>query len=392
MLLAYLEYSDIRMTRLKFYAEQLTRYFRTVLTDSMACKHFWDVIPYVYSACDKNTTYERPFSTHAYAYCHFLERYWRTWEVLEELTRKMALPMGDRGIRVLDVGTGPGPTPHAVTDYYSAVRQFGENEQVSEFILQTPTIEVVEQSYAMNRFRWDFASFVLERSASCFGAGGFTEDDYKSVAPYVEKMGDFSSIDLQYERQTMCDDLRDEIDRAFPEGESWPPYMPSEAHDIAQAHGRYRLLVLSNFLTQESIVDDLESVLRQLFSDLNTGSCVLVIGASKGEKYKKVYDRLSEIMEESGLWQLREPSQEFGKKKNNEADSVIKSMQNTVYMNIEKIAGVMKLPRTASLSGPDREFTYPDYWEPLPSSKKRSGFGLRVFRNGKWPRQKQGTT
>jgi ribosomal protein RSM22 (predicted rRNA methylase) len=50
----------------------------------------------------------------AYAYVHLLERYRRTWSALKYMCKVAALLLGTRGIRVLDVGSGPGPSVYAV--------------------------------------------------------------------------------------------------------------------------------------------------------------------------------------------------------------------------------------------------------------------------------------
>jgi hypothetical protein len=68
-----------------------------------AATEFWNRIPDVRACCSDLETFKKPFSVEAYAYVHFLERYRRTWATLEKLTELAVLPMGARGVRVLDV-------------------------------------------------------------------------------------------------------------------------------------------------------------------------------------------------------------------------------------------------------------------------------------------------
>jgi hypothetical protein len=68
---------------------------------------FWNRIPDVRGCCSDVTTFEKPFAVEAYAYVHLLERYRRTWATLKYLSRVAALPLGSRGVRVLDIGTAP---------------------------------------------------------------------------------------------------------------------------------------------------------------------------------------------------------------------------------------------------------------------------------------------
>ena len=70
---------------------------------------FWKRIPEVRSCCSDLATFEKPYAVEAYAYVHLLERYRRMWAALTYLTEVGALPLGARGVRVLDVGTGPAP-------------------------------------------------------------------------------------------------------------------------------------------------------------------------------------------------------------------------------------------------------------------------------------------
>lgn len=82
---------------------------------------FWTATPAVMQRCNEQDTYELPFAPEAYAWLHLLDRYVRTWHALEELVQVHCLPLGCYGVRILDVGTGPGPASLAAEDFYRSI-------------------------------------------------------------------------------------------------------------------------------------------------------------------------------------------------------------------------------------------------------------------------------
>ena len=63
---------------------------------------------------------------------------------------------------------------------------------------------------------------------------------------------------------------------------------------------RYRLVVMSNFLTLATAVDTFRRELVNLFLDLNPGSLVLVMGGYRGD-YQEIYRQLQALAARSGL-------------------------------------------------------------------------------------------
>lgn len=121
--LDWLAAGEVRIRMLKRMANDLARFLISSLYDAEACQAFWSAIPSVRSACNDNQTYSQPYAAESYAYVHLLDRYWRTWDVLIELDRAAALPLGGEGVRVLDVDTGPAPTPlRLLTSMHSCER------------------------------------------------------------------------------------------------------------------------------------------------------------------------------------------------------------------------------------------------------------------------------
>ena len=42
------------------------------------------------------------------------------------------LPLGNEGVNILDVGTGPAPTPYAIQDFDYQLRSYGIDNQINE--------------------------------------------------------------------------------------------------------------------------------------------------------------------------------------------------------------------------------------------------------------------
>jgi len=320
---------------------------------------FWNRIPEVRSCCSAGATFEKPLAIEAYAYVHFLERYRRTWTTLEYLSKVAVLPLGVNGVRVLDIGTGPAPALYAIDDFYAALTEFAEEFEISELQLPPPQLACVERSQSMVWFFHSFSEFSGRRS------------------PFSPIVADFTGLDLasrrawhqqQNETERYWDDETEQYEEI---------YDPVAAAADAERLFRYRLVVLSNFLTLQSEVERFETELRALFGDLKAGGVVLVLGAT-GDSYRKLYEWLSLLAQDAGLRAAGWHRDSLGRiEATDEAARVIKETQYRVYQHIEGLVGPSSLKTGKA---------WPDYWDPRPSAKARPQFALRVFRSGRWPK------
>ena len=87
----------------------------------------------------------------AYAWMHLLDRYTRTWIALEHMVQRGCLPLAIRGVGVLDIGTGPGPSALAITDFYRHLSEYAENGETR--LMRPCRIATVELSDRNNAFR-----------------------------------------------------------------------------------------------------------------------------------------------------------------------------------------------------------------------------------------------
>jgi hypothetical protein len=319
---------------------------------------FWKRIPTVRACCNQPDIFEQPFAVEAYAYVHLLERYRRTWAALKYLTEVAVLPLGSRGVRVLDVGSGPAPSLYAIADFYETLNEFAKLSSIQELQIPTPELNPIERSQAMISFLHNFSQFC------------------KRSGPFGPVFDDFAGLDLEavrrwHQRQNEYEEWWD------PETEQYEEiYSPLIASEFANSLFRYRLVVLSNFLTLESHVENFTAELHSLFRDLRPGAVVIVLG-STGDSYQKIYERVTDIAREERLLEADWHTDSLGRiPRHDESARLIKSAQNRVYRWLEGVVGAERL---------ERDKAWPDYWTVEPSAKSRPKFALRIFRRGRWP-------
>ena len=376
----WLDESNARLNALSKLAGYLELFLINTLRSPEDCISFWNAIPLVRTACNFNETYELPFASAAYAYVHLLDRYWRTWEVLIELTNKGALPLGPEGVRVLDVGTGPAPTPYAIQDYYALLRKYGDANGIAKFSIQNTNFTIVESSPSMRHFIHLF-------SETCSRPGPFGAD-----------IIDFGDVNPPAKRKALYKYLRD---TEYYDGDDYYlEYLPEEANMIAQRYQRFRMVVFSNFFTVEHTVRKFRDTLDVLLGDLRSGTVMLVLGAT-GNQYKNIYTQITKISKNKGFVELIEVDEMLGKSAQSSlAQRIIKQCQHSVFKHLVELAGRETIQESISL----QEYAYrdfaekqeielpldirwPDYWTPTPYARKKLTFSLKAYRKGKWTRR-----
>jgi len=356
--LSWLKENDIEYSSLDLLATQLSQFLIGCIQSEADARKFWDVIPNVRAACNDPATYELPFAALAYAYVHLLQRYARTWVVLRHLTETYVLPLGDQGVRTLDIGTGPAPALYAIDDFYASLGEFAQSNKVPELTIPESRLDCIENSKEMAHFIHHFSEFCHRRG------------------PFGPTFADFSGIDFQSERDFHFrnfnyDTYWDEFTKQY---EEW--YDPQAASESASRLFRFRFVVFSNFLTLGETVEKFEVELQKLFNDLHSGSVVIVLGGT-GDSYIDVYERLSQIATGANMIFDSWDSDELGTLFEQRSAKCIKIAQHNVYEHLENLAGDPSLPKGKE---------WPDYWTPEPSALARNKFALRVFRYGRWPK------
>lgn len=257
------------------------------ISTSDDARDVWDATSAVLSRCNEQSTYEMGGAPYAYAWLHLLDRYTRTWRALEHLVAASCLPLARNGVRVLDVGTGPGPAAFAAYDFYAAMTQFSRDRGLLQFN-QPPAITCVEFDPGTNHLRHHLAEVLF----------GQTDRQNTGVLAMCNALSDFRDIAPSEERARLKRRLLWEEDEYFNEDrnewDSESRYSAAEANNIAQSLHRYRLIIFSNFLTSVGAIRSFEPNMIDVLSDAQPGSVILVLGG-KGGPYPMIYDYVDRL-------------------------------------------------------------------------------------------------
>jgi hypothetical protein len=268
------------------------------------------------------------------------------------------LPLGVRGIRALDIGTGPAPALYAIEDFYRALSEFADLSMIPSLKMPSPELNCVERSEAMVHFFHRFSKFSGR------------------AAPLNATFTEFQSLNLsgvrafhrsQSEIQTQWDEGTQDFEEVY---NPW-------AAEESDALFRYRLVILSNFLTLEAGVEKLQEELRGLFHDLKPGAVAIVLGA-RGHPYPQIYRRVAAIAREAGLTDAgRWQTDTLGHiDADHQIARRIKESQYQVYLHLERLVKAQVLQQSEH---------WADYGNPGTTRRAQPNFGLRLFRRGRWP-------
>ena len=137
--------------------------------------------------------------------------------------------MGKYGVRVLDVGTGPGPSAFATHDFYVALSDYSGNCGDARWH-QPPQVTCVEKAGTMNYFRHNLSEMLAV-------SGG-----PKSVIAMAGAITDFAAIQPREDRRKLEQRLRREYEECYDiYSDEWynePVYTAKEANQEANAHHR----------------------------------------------------------------------------------------------------------------------------------------------------------
>ena len=274
-------------------SRSLSILFRGSIQTTADANEVWKAVPDVLGRCNEPSTYELPGAAWAYAWLHLPDRYIRTWMALERLVNIYCLPMGDFGVRALDVGTGPGPSFFAIHDFYNAMTEFSKKRDRPNW-QQTAKVACIELSVGINQLRHFLAEILDGQSKSKYGS-------VFEVSPTIK---DFKEFQPTTERRKHFEYLRNQTDEYY-DGElsQWTSdtmFLPDEANDKAQTLHRYRLLTLSNFLTPHNTVEWFEPNLIEILQDAAPGTVLLIIG-SNIEEYSPVYKSVARLAKPAGF-------------------------------------------------------------------------------------------
>lgn len=208
--------------------------------------------------CD-SISYNEKGVGYAYALLHFLDRFRRFQLTYELLDKKRLMPINGKKIDILDIGTGPGPSIYALSDFYS--------EKKKKFVDLKFDIDYVERSTEFRNWLHHFTEFANSRS--------FVSHPW--LVPFHHGSSE-EFKDLKFNRREMS------------WGNNWRPITK-----IVKI--RPNIIVFSNFITTKNqayeFSDEITDCMRYL---RNRGILVIVGARSESGKYSEVYDAIDEII------------------------------------------------------------------------------------------------
>jgi hypothetical protein len=269
----------------------LEEYLLGCLRDQRSARDFLDRLPDIYGSCNDNI-YERPMVAEAYAYIHMVSRYCNWWDTFVKLFAAGWLPMRESGLRVLDVGAGPGPATYAFLDFSRALNRtllaLDSSDALQALRTPRPDVVMVESSWAMAHF--------VHRLSEERGLGG----------PYEAKFDDFFGLRLVRTREMNAELRRSLTFQIMEEWDVGP--MGGECilrEEYAGWHepDRYHLCMISHFLTLDTVLAQAAEALQGVKRTLPPGGVIAVVGTQRrGERYGPIHHDLDRQM--SGLVHL----------------------------------------------------------------------------------------
>jgi hypothetical protein len=140
--------TDVVARRLDRLVSGLQELLELELQTPERCQAFWNGIKRALPGCPKPEDFSVYENILAYGFVHLADRYLRTWEVMNLLTRARALP-APRTLSVLDVGSGPAFALYAVADFYQELRDFAKAWDLDRLVIGVPDLNPVERDQGM---------------------------------------------------------------------------------------------------------------------------------------------------------------------------------------------------------------------------------------------------
>ena len=214
--------------------------------------------------CD-SISYNERGASEAYAIVHFLDRFHRFQLIYRALDEQKIMPMPKRKIDILDVGTGPGPSMFALSDFYK--------NKIEELNIENMSfnIDYVERSESFRNWLHHFTEYV----------NAYTLSKKKWDVPYHHgSFLDFKDLEFNQSQAHFND---------WGDGRTYVKYYVKKY--------RFDLIIFSNFLTTKEQVNNFSEEIIKCMQFLRNKGRFIVVGArSSSEKYKEVYDAISEIL------------------------------------------------------------------------------------------------
>ncbi|MFJ5836618.1 hypothetical protein ACIQGO_07570 [Streptomyces shenzhenensis] len=251
----------------------------------------------VLDRCD-DLEFRDPAEVTAYMILHLADRYGRVTQILERLFSAGHLPIRRRQLSVLEIGAGPAPALYAVHDFYDDLALWAQaTKQQVEFAPAT-AMRALDRGPAWSRLLHQLSEEIhqIRREIPTFSGTlpfGVTHPDFREFSVLREHVRE-----LESKAQAIADDFdRDD-----------EPVSPGYARMLAQEEGvrapsAYDLVVMCNFITNQSDVEFFRKEIRDLSDGLTPGGLLIALG-SAAKKYGPIWADLKQLLQNTGLTPL----------------------------------------------------------------------------------------
>ncbi len=291
------------------FREAVARFFARSVYDEGRARRVIAQLGPTLSSCDE-LAFDHLSQALAYLVWHEVDRYHRVIQALDLLFERGVLPLAKPGreLRVLEVGSGPAPASYAAADYFAALGAWTHAQPGSFASSASVKAHTLDRAPAWTSLIHGLSEELLMVSRAVPGcayrppASWFFDVTYKDLQGFNPLQMHSQSRDTT--RRSIVN-LRYDDDDVF-----WPSVRMGldvfddgevERADVREApYSAYDLIILANFVTNEDMLQALESDLQTLARSLVPGGVLLTMSACGG-KYQGLSTRLSALAEDCRL-------------------------------------------------------------------------------------------
>jgi len=265
--------SDFLYKRFDLLTNVMIEYIRKKLYNAEVAGEVASEFSNVLKSCDE-IDYNKDSTAIAYSILHFLPRYHRFQLVFNNMLENDLIPLKNKPINILDIGTGPGPTLFALSDLYLSLNLFGKKYNIEKLIKQEYIPDYVERSRGFRNWLHHFTEIANWLNAH--------EDNW--IVPYHHgTFHDFKNI--RFEEYYNHSNLNNNGQTII---------------EVRQKKYRFNLILLSNFLTQIKQVEELKKELQNCMRYSRDQGKLVVVGASgsvdQNKDYVEMYENIKRII------------------------------------------------------------------------------------------------
>lgn len=257
--LRWIEENEIFLEGVSTHKKALLKWFNQIPIEiySEICECMEDVV----GRCDEIEY--NVYQVCAYVINHFLDRYYRSLLIYQELFKAGLLPKREQ-LRVMDIGTGPGIMLYAYLDFIRFLEKY-QNKQIYQM---NNEIDYVEQSEGFRMFMHKYSEILM------------MESDYKGIMLPFHNGTYYDATELNFSGKRLGSQ----------------PWGPGSGLEIF-VRKSFDIIIYSNFLTNKRVVNLFKEQLQKgTFWMHNKGILIIIGGNPKSPKYKPVYDMIDEVI------------------------------------------------------------------------------------------------